>query len=86
MKTLNYYLTDSSFLKEVNDAIEGYVNEMNYNEGMESHLSDFFTDTLYTANLIFGFITDQIEESVIIDLKNYIECEVRDSIKKRDKL
>jgi len=57
------------------NVISDYVNEMEWNEGMNSHPSDYFTDTLYIARQKYQ------DEELALMVKSCIEREVISRLK-----
>ena len=68
MKTLDQFKTENADWLET--VISDYANEMIFQEGMESHPSDYFTDTLFIAR------EKCQNETLALEVKEYIECEV----------
>jgi len=55
--------------------ISDYVSEMAYEKGMESHPSDYFTDTLYISR------EKCQDQEFALEVKEYIESEVISRLK-----
>ena len=68
MKTLEQFKRANRYWLE--NTISGYVNEMEWDEGMNSHPGDYFTDTLYVARKKCE------DEELALEIKSYIESEV----------
>jgi len=68
MKTLDQFKTENAAWLE--DVISDYAAEMEWNEGMNTHPSDYFTDTLFVAR------EKCKDEDLAIKVKEYIEGEV----------
>jgi hypothetical protein len=73
MKTLEQFKNENqSWLESV---ISDYVSEMEWQEGMNSHPSDYFTDTLYISR------EKCQDEELALEVKEYIESEVISRLK-----
>jgi len=68
MKTLDQFKNENADWLE--NVISDFVSEMEWDEGMINHPSDYFTDTLYIAR------EKCQDEELALEVKNYIESEV----------
>jgi hypothetical protein len=68
MKTLKEFKSENEGWLE--SVISDYVSEMTFEEGMNTHPSDYFTNTLFIAR------EKCQDETLTLEVKEYIESEV----------
>ena len=68
METLKEFKSENEGWLE--SVISDYASEMTFEEGMNSHPSDYFTDTLFIAR------EKCKDEDLALEVKEYIESEV----------
>ncbi|MFA5151297.1 MAG: hypothetical protein WC554_01930 [Clostridia bacterium] len=74
MKTLEQFKNENqSWLESV---ISDYVNEMEWQEGMNSHSSDYFTDTRYILIEKLEELNVKLNSDDLNDLQKWLESEI----------
>ena len=57
--------------------VDEYASELNWDEGMESHPSDYFTDTSYAVAENFSNLNNNQKEELQNDLEKDVIAKVR---------
>ena len=79
MKTLEQFKNENE--SWLNAVISDYVNEMEWEEGMNSHPSDYFTDTRYVLTDKLEELNIELDSDDLNELQSWLENEIISRLK-----